>query len=71
MGGLIALNQALQRPEQVHALIMVGATPCFQANQHWCHGMPKKTVDAFKDGLQQDVQATIERFFGIRSHRRS
>lgn len=65
MGGLMALNQAVHRPEQVHALIMVCATPCFQANSHWPHGMPKKTVQAFKDSLQQDVQATIERFLAL------
>ncbi|MCW8869802.1 MAG: pimeloyl-ACP methyl ester esterase BioH [Proteobacteria bacterium] len=65
MGGLIALNQALHRPEQVHALIMVCATPCFQANQNWRFGMPPKTVETFKVGLQQNVQATIERFLAL------
>lgn len=65
MGGLIALNQAIHNPQQVQALIMVCATPCFQARQHWRHGMPEKTVTAFKDGLQQDVRATIERFLAL------
>lgn len=65
MGGLIALNQALHRPEQVQALIMVCATPCFQANQNWRFGMPPKTVEAFKVGLKQDVQATINRFLAL------
>jgi len=65
MGGLIALNQAIHRPEQVHSLIMVCATPCFQAAPHWPHGMPVKTVQTFKDSLQQDVQDTIERFLAL------
>lgn len=65
MGGLIALNQALQQPQQVHALVMVCATPCFQASSHWPHGMPEKTVQAFQAGLQQDVEATIDRFLTL------
>lgn len=65
MGGLIALNQALHHPEQVQSLIMVCATPCFQARPHWPHGMPKKIVGAFKDSVQQDVQATIDRFLAL------
>ena len=65
MGGLIALNQALHHPDQVDALIMVCATPCFQANSHWPHGMPAKTVQAFQDSLQEDVQTTIERFLAL------
>lgn len=65
MGGLIALNQALHQPQQVKALIMVCATPCFQANPDWPFGMPAKTVTAFKAGLQQDVRATIKRFLAL------
>lgn len=65
MGGLIALNQALHRPEQVDALIMVCATPCFQANRHWPEGMPSKTVHTFQNSLQHDIKATIDRFLAL------
>lgn len=65
MGGLIALNQAIHKPEQVNALIMVCATPCFQAKPLWPQGMPIKTVRAFQDSLQQDVMATIDRFLAL------
>lgn len=65
LGGLIALNQAIYNPGQVHTLIMVCATPCFQAHQGWPHGMPKKTVNAFQDSLQQDVKSTLQRFLAL------
>ena len=65
MGGLIALNQALHRPDQVASLIMVCTTPSFQAHDHWPYGMPRQTVQAFKTSLQQDVKATIDRFLTL------
>ena len=65
LGGLIALNQALRHPSQVKSLIMICATPCFQAQAHWPQGMPKKTVTAFHDNVQQDVESTISRFLAL------
>ncbi len=65
MGGLLALNQALHQPEQVTALVMMCATPCFTARHHWPHGTDVQVLQQFGKSLQQDVKKTIHTFLAL------
>lgn len=65
LGGLLALNQALRHPEQVQALIMMCATPCFTSQAHWPHGTDVHVLQQFGQSLQQDVKKTIHTFLAL------
>lgn len=65
MGGTLALNQALQRPDQVKALVMLCATPCFTAKDHWSAGTDVQVLEQFGKELQQDVKKTIHTFLAL------
>jgi len=65
MGGMLALNLALKNPDQLDALIMLCATPCFVARSHWPHGTDVKVLEQFANNLQQDVKQTIQTFLAL------
>jgi pimeloyl-[acyl-carrier protein] methyl ester esterase len=65
MGGMLALNLALKKPEQVTSLIMLCATPCFVAREHWPHGTAVSVLQQFANNLQQDVRQTIQTFLAL------
>ncbi len=65
MGGMLALNFALKKPNQMDALIMLCATPCFVARAHWPHGTDVKVLEQFANNLQQDVKQTIQTFLAL------
>ncbi len=65
MGGMMALNLALKQPDRVDALVMLCATPCFVARDHWSHGTDVKILEQFANNLQQDVKQTIQTFLAL------
>ena len=65
MGGLLALNLALKQPEQVDALIMLCATPCFVSAEHWPHGTDAHVLAQFANNLQLDIKQTIQTFLAL------
>lgn len=65
MGGMLALNLALKKPQQVTTLIMLCATPCFVAREHWPDGTAVKVLQQFANNLQQDVKQTIQTFLAL------
>lgn len=65
MGGMVALNQALHHPDQVQALIMLCATPCFVSRPHWPAGTDAQVLQQFGKELQQDVKKTIQTFLAL------
>ena len=65
LGGAIALHAASQWPQQVTALAMIAATPCFVAAEDWPPGMPVSTFAAFESGLASDWRGTVERFLAL------
>ncbi len=62
MGGLVALQAALQAPERVNGLVMLAATPCFVQRPGWPHGKAAQVFQAFARSLQQDRAALLEQF---------
>lgn len=62
LGAQVALQWALQRPEQVHRLALIGATPCFVARADWTSAMPPAVFEAFAALVGTDPAAALARF---------
>lgn len=67
MGGLIAQAWAARHPEQVAALVLVAATPCFQQRADWPQGLPANEVARFSEGVKSDWRGTLNRFLSLQA----
>ncbi|MGH8370660.1 MAG: alpha/beta fold hydrolase, partial [Gammaproteobacteria bacterium] len=65
LGGLIALQVALQAPAQVRGLILSNTTPRFITAADWPHAMPSAQLDEFAAELTQDFAGTVRRFLAL------
>ena len=65
LGGLAALQVALQQPAQVRALVLVASTPRFARADDWPHAMSSDLLEAFASQLGEDQQATLQRFLAL------
>lgn len=66
LGGLVASQLALTRPERLHSLITVASSPCFMAREDW-PGIAPKVLAGFNQMLAGDFMHTIERFLAIQA----
>lgn len=66
LGGLVASQLALTRPERVERLITVASSPCFMSKEEW-PGIAPKVLHGFQHMLQGDFMQTIERFLAIQA----
>jgi len=62
LGGLVALQAALQAPERVAGLLLLAATPSFVRRDGWASAMPAGELAAFAAGLDADLAGTLARF---------
>ena len=67
MGSLIAQAWAVRHPQQVVALVLVAATPCFQQRADWPHGLSVADVEAFSSGVASDWRTTLNRFLSLQA----
>ena len=67
LGGLIALQIAHQHPAQVNALVMVASSPQFVQSDDWPHGVAPEIFEKFAQELEEDYQATLNRFLAIQA----
>lgn len=65
LGGLVAMQGALDHPEQVRGLVSIAANPCFVSNEDWPHAVAAKVFADFGEALIQDFSAAIERFLAL------
>ena len=65
LGGLIALQAALQFPEHVRGLAMLCATPRFVSASDWPQGRDPALVHRLASDLETDYHGTIERFLAL------
>lgn len=65
LGGQVALRLALDHPERVEKLVLVGTTPCFRQRPDWPHGMDDATMHEFARSLEQDYTGTLKRFLSL------
>jgi pimeloyl-[acyl-carrier protein] methyl ester esterase len=68
LGGQVALRWAQLRPTQVERLILISTTPRFVTGPDWNHGMTAPVFDAFAEGLNHDVNGTLQRFVLLQAH---
>ena len=80
-GGQIAMQLALQYPQRIKKLVLIGSTPKFvnatpintQPNEQdaWSHGMDANIFMQFAASVRQDCQATLLKFLTLQCMRSS
>ncbi|MDZ7661746.1 pimeloyl-ACP methyl ester esterase BioH [Thiohalophilus sp.] len=65
LGGMAALQIALQHPEQTRALVLVASTARFSQADDWPHAMSVSLLDTFAEQLAEDYQPTLQRFLAL------
>lgn len=65
LGGLMAQQLFLQRPEEVLGIINLASTPCFQQGQGWRYGVSPSLMIDFIHALEKDVGALLNRFYAL------
>jgi len=67
LGGQVALRLALDFPERVNRLVLIGTTPCFRQRADWPHGMDDATLEEFARSLETDYAGTLKRFLSLQA----
>jgi pimeloyl-[acyl-carrier protein] methyl ester esterase len=62
LGGLVAQRIALNQPDRIRRLILVGSTPCFVGKTGWDSGIDPANFEAFADNVNHDYKAAILQF---------
>ncbi len=62
LGGLVALEAALQAPKRVAALVMLAASPCFVQRPDWPLGKDPALFRQFARQLEQDPERLLQQF---------
>ena len=65
LGGQVAMQWALARPERVQRMILVASTPAFVARDDWPHAMSATTLARFGDELRVAYRPTLLRFLSL------
>ncbi|PWB59759.1 MAG: pimeloyl-[acyl-carrier protein] methyl ester esterase [Nitrosomonadales bacterium] len=67
LGGLVAQRWALDRPQQVRRLMLVGSSPCFVQRGGWESGIEPSVLRTFAQDLDQDYAGTLLRFLSLQA----
>lgn len=65
LGGLVAQQAALRRPERVCVLAVLAGSPRFVVGPDWPHGVESSVFAQFGDDLARDWRGTVERFLAL------
>ncbi|MDE2139813.1 MAG: alpha/beta fold hydrolase, partial [Gammaproteobacteria bacterium] len=65
LGGLVALQAALDFPQRVRALILVSSTPRFVTAPDWDCAMAPERLAEFSLALARDYRGTVQRFLAL------
>jgi pimeloyl-[acyl-carrier protein] methyl ester esterase len=68
LGGLVALQAALARPERIGALLLLASTPSFVRRPGWQSAMLPALLDTFASELEADFERTLGRFLALQVH---
>jgi len=71
LGGQVAMRMALQRPDLIEKLVLVGATPKFVNDGSWQLGMDASVFRQFADNISQDYATTLMKFLTLQCMRAS
>ncbi|HHI92071.1 MAG TPA: pimeloyl-[acyl-carrier protein] methyl ester esterase [Gammaproteobacteria bacterium] len=67
LGGMIATQLTLNKPDNIRKLVLVASAPQFVRDDTWPDGTEAEVLDSFADGLKQNYQQTIKRFIAIQA----
>ena len=67
LGGQVAMRLALDVPERVDRLVLIGTTPCFRQRTDWAYGMDDTSLHEFASSLENDYVGTLKRFLSLQA----
>ncbi|CAK0758522.1 Pimeloyl-(acyl-carrier protein) methyl ester esterase [Gammaproteobacteria bacterium] len=67
LGGMVALAAAIRYPDEVSALVLIGASPCFVRGPDWPAAVAPELLSEFGRGLTEDWRATLQRFLALQA----
>lgn len=62
MGGLLAMQLALHRPDLAHRLVLIATTPRFARGDTWPSGVPHPRLESFRAAMARDGATTWRGF---------
>lgn len=65
LGGLVAQRIALNQPDRIRRLILIGSTPCFVNKNDWGAGVESANFESFAAAVNNDYKATILQFLTL------
>ncbi len=65
LGGLVAQRIALNQPDRVKRLVLVGSSPCFVNKAGWDLGIEPSNFETFAENVNSDYKATILQFLTL------
>lgn len=65
LGGLVAQRIALNQPDRIRRLVLVGSTPCFVNKAGWDAGINPNNFETFAGNVNSDYKATILQFLTL------
>lgn len=65
LGGLVALEAAIEAPHAVRAVAAIATSPRFVPGPDWPHGVAHAVFDEFGANLARDWRGTVERFLAL------
>lgn len=65
LGGLVAMRIAMDSPEKVKKLVLVGSTPCFVNRPDWALGIPAHILETFASNMRADYHSTLTQFLTL------
>lgn len=67
LGGQVAMQLALDFPDRVGRLILVGSTPCFVNTAGWQHGIAAEVFSEFAAQIAADYHPGMGRFLSLQA----
>ncbi|UXY15012.1 pimeloyl-ACP methyl ester esterase BioH [Chitiniphilus purpureus] len=67
LGGAVALQWALSRPDKLRSLTLTATSPCFMQRDDWAPAMAPATLAQFAASLDADWRGTLKRFIALQA----